>query len=216
MKNLHRLASLFSLAWIAAVIANPVAHAEGDISGIWRAERWQSQVLPEEPMFSPAGQEAQRNFDTSADPYLRCIVYMPRAMIAWTSSSLEIIQSEERVWILFEAYHQVRRIFLDGRPPPGGVGATWLGHSTGHWEGDTLVVETTGLRGDTSYFWEGLPLSESTRLIERFTRLDEATLEIRMTVTDPVNYLEPWETRHVFSLHPDAHFYEYECDRIAQ
>ena len=201
--------------WVAVMTANSAVHAQGDISGIWRAERWQSQVLPEEPMFSAAGREAQSNFDTSDDPYLRCIVYMPRAMLAWAPTSIEIIQSEERVWVLFEAYHQVRRIFLDGRPPPEGVGATWLGHSTGHLEGDVLVVETTDLRA-ASYFWEGLPLSESTRLIERFTRLDEATLEIRMTVNDPVNYLEPWETRHVFSLHPDAHFYEYECDRVAQ
>ena len=215
MRGLNRLAPLCSLLWVVVMAASSAAHAQGNISGIWRAERLQSQVLPEAPMFSPAGRQSQRNFDTSVDPYLRCIVYMPRAMLAWAPTSIEIIQSEERVWVLFEAYHQVRRIFLDGRPPPEGVGATWLGHSAGHWEGDVLVVETTGLRA-ASYFWEGLPLSESTRLIERFTRLDEATLEVRMTVTDPVNYLEPWETRHVFSLHPDAHFYEYECDRVVQ
>ncbi len=215
MKGLYRLAPLCSLLWVAVMAASSAVHAQGTISGIWRAERLQSQVLPVDPMFSAAGREAQNNFDTSVDPYLRCIVYMPRAMLAWAPTSIEIIQSEERVWVLFEAYHQVRRIFLDGRPPPEGVGATWLGHSTGHWEGEVLVVETTGLRA-ASYFWEGLPLSESTRLIERFTRLDEATLEVRMTVTDPVNYLEPWETRHVFSLHPDAHFYEYECDRVVQ
>ena len=215
MKRSYRLAPLCSFVWVAVLAANSAVHAQGDISGIWRAERGQSQVLPEAPMFSAAGREAQSNFDTSDDPYLRCIVYMPRAMLAWAPTSIEIIQSEERVWVLFEAYHQVRRIFLDGRPPPEGVGATWLGHSTGQWEGDMLVVETTGLRA-ASYFWEGLPLSESTRLIERFTRLDETTLEVRMTVIDPVNYLEPWETRHVFSLHPDAHFYEYECDQVAQ
>ena len=215
MRTSRRLALLSTLVWAAMMSAGSAAHAEGTISGIWRAERWQSQVLPEEPLFSAVGREAQSNFDTSVDPYLRCIVYMPRAMLAWAPTSIEIIQSEERVWVLFEAYHQVRRIFLDGRPPPEGVGATWLGHSTGHWEGDVLVVETTGLRA-ASYFWEGLPLSESTRLIERFTRLDETTLEIRMTVIDPVNYLEPWETRQVFSLHPDAHFYEYECDQVAR
>ena len=192
------------------------AVAEGMIGGIWRAHRELSQVLPENPPFSVAGREAQENFDTFNDPYLRCIVYMPRAMIAWAPTSLEIVQSDERVWILFEAYHQVRRIFLNERSPPEAVGPTWLGHSNGHWEGDILVVETTGLRGNTSYFWDGLPLSESTRINERFRRLDDETLEVHMTITDPVNYTEPWETRHVWGLTPDAHIYEYECDRIAE
>ena len=208
----HAMAALF----VSATLIADSAVAEGMINGIWRAQRELSQVLPENPPFSEAGREAQENFDAFNDPYLRCIVYMPRAMIAWPSTSMEIVQSDERVWILFETYHQVRRIFLDGRSPPEGVGSTWLGHSNGHWEGETLVVETTGLRGNTSYFWEGLPLSESTRISERFTRLDEETLEIHMTITDPVNYTEPWETRHVWGLTPDAHIYEYECDRVPE
>ena len=208
----HAMAALF----VSATLIADSAVAEGMINGIWRAQRELSQVLPENPPFSEAGREAQENFDAFNDPYLRCIVYMPRAMIAWPSTSMEIVQSNERVWILFETYHQVRRIFLDGRSPPEGVGPTWLGHSNGHWEGETLVVETTGLRGNTSYFWEGLPLSESTRISERFTRLDEETLEIHMTITDPVNYTEPWETRHVWGLTPDAHIYEYECDRVPE
>ena len=215
MKQLTRHHAMAALFLSATLIADS-AVAEGMINGIWRAQRELSQVLPENPPFSEAGREAQENFDAFNDPYLRCIVYMPRAMIAWPSTSMEIVQSDERVWILFETYHQVRRIFLDGRSPPEGVGPTWLGHSNGHWEGETLVVETTGLRGNTSYFWEGLPLSESTRIRERFTRLDEETLEIHMTITDPVNYTEPWETRHVWGLTPDAHIYEYECDRVPE
>ena len=199
---------------LGAVIGT--ASAQGRIDGIWRAQRELSQVLPQDPPFSEAGHQAQADFDAFNDPYLRCIVYMPRAMIAWSPTSMEIIQSDERVWILFEAYHQVRRIFLDGRRPPPGVGPTWMGHSNGRWEGDTLVVDTTELRGDASFFWEGLPLSESTRIVERFTRIDAQTLEIHMTITDPVNYTRPWETRHVWRLTPDAHFYEYECDRVAQ
>lgn len=58
---------------------------------------------------------------------------MPRAMIAWAPTSIEIIQSEERIWILFEAYHQVRRIFMDGRNVPTEVGSTLMGHSNGQW-----------------------------------------------------------------------------------
>ncbi len=201
---------------VALGLVGSAAQAAGDISGIWMAERRVSQTLPQDPKFTPAGRNAQNNLDTHNDPYLRCIVYMPRAMIAWTSTGIEIVQSEERVWILFEAYHQVRRIFLDGRPPVEGEGRTWLGHSVGRWEGDTLVVETTNMHGDITYHWEGLPLSEETRVIERFTRVDDETLEVLITVTDPVNYHEPWETRNIWSLHPDAHFFEYECDKVAE
>ncbi len=57
--------------------------APGDLSGIWQAQRNRSQVLPENPQFTSQGRETQNNFDASNDPYLRCVVYMPRGMIAW-------------------------------------------------------------------------------------------------------------------------------------
>ncbi|MGI9258795.1 MAG: hypothetical protein ACR2QQ_08165 [Gammaproteobacteria bacterium] len=195
---------------------NCASAASGDLAGIWQAQRNASQVLPENPLFTAQGREAQNNFDPGKDPYLRCIVYVPRAMIAWQPTRIEIVESSERVWILFEAYHQVRRIFLDGRPPLDGEGPLWLGHSNGRWEGDTLVVDTVNLKAGTTYHWEGLPLSGETRLEERFTRLDNETLEIRIKVTDPVNYEEPWETINIYRADPDAHFFEYECDQVAQ
>jgi len=189
--------------------------APGDLSGRWQAQRNRSQVWPEKPQVTPQGRETQNNVDASNDPYLRCVVYMPRGMIAWQPTRIEIVESDERVWILFEAYDQVRRIFLDGRQPLDGEGRLWLGHSNGRWEGDTLIVETINLKTGTTYHWEGLPLSEEARLVERFTRLDDETLEVKITVIDPINYREPWETRNVFRLDSDAHFSEYECDQIA-
>ena len=209
-----RPARLIAVVAVASGGGAPVL-AEGNLSGIWEAQYQTSQVLPETADFTPDGRQAQLDFDPAEDPYLRCIVYMPRAMLAWQPTRIEIVQSEERIWVLFEAYHQTRRIFLDGRQPFEGEGRLWLGHSNGHWEGDTLVVETINLKEGTSYHWEGLPLSGETRVIERFTRLDQNTLEIRMTIVDPVNYEQPWETRHLFGLDPDAHFFEYECDQVA-
>ncbi len=85
-----------------------------------------------------------------------------------------------------------------------------MGHSTGVWEDETLVVETVNMR-EAIFHWSGLPLSGDTRVVERFTLLDEESLEILLTVIDPVNYREPWTTRHVWHLDPDADFYEYEC-----
>lgn len=204
------------LVCLAAGLVAPRAHAVGDISGIWMADRRTSQTLPEDPKFTPAGRAAQDNIASYDNPMARCIVHMPRAMIAWTASAMEIIQSEQRVWVLFESYHQVRRIFLDGRPPVPGEGRLWLGHSVGHWEGDTLVVETINMHGDIPYHWEGLLLSEAAQLEERFTRVDQETLEVLITVTDPVNYEEPWQTRNIWRLDPDAHFFEFECDQVPE
>ncbi len=213
MNNKSKINLLVSVCFSPLLLNIGHTQAEGDIEGIWRPLRDISQILPIDPPFTPTGRTAQDEFDIANDPYLKCIVYMPRAMIAWAPTSIEIIQSEERIWILFEAYHQVRRIFLDGRDIPEAVGATWMGHSNGYWEGETLIVKTKALR-ETSYFWEGLPLSESTEIVERFTRFSDGSLEIHMTVTDPVNYNDSWETTHVWGLSPDAHFYEYECDRV--
>ena len=211
-----RAIALHIVALVTATTGIATAYsAPGDLSGIWQAQRNRSQVLPEDPQFTPQGRETQNNFDPSLDPYLRCIVYMPRGMIAWQPTRIEITESEDRVWILFEAYHQVRRIFLDGRLPLEGEGPLWLGHSNGHWEDDTLVVETVNLKSGTTYHWEGLPLSDETRLVERFTRLDDETLEVQITVFDAVNYHEPWQTTNVFRLDSEAHFFEYECDQIA-
>lgn len=212
-QEVFRPARLIVVVVFAFAGAVPVL-AQGNLSGIWEGQYQISQVLPETAGFTPDGRQAQLDFDPAEDPYLRCIVYMPRAMLAWQPTRIEIVQSQERIWVLFEAYHQIRRIFLDGRPPFEGEGRLWLGHSNGRWEGDTLVVETINLKEGTSYHWEGLPLSGETRVVERFTRLDETTLEIRMTIDDPAYYERPWETRHLYSLDPDAHFYEYECDQI--
>lgn len=204
------------VALLVVTAAATAQGAPGDLSGIWQAQRNRSQVLPEDPQFTTLGRDAQNNFDPSRDPYLRCIVYMPRAMIAWQPTRIEITESEDRVWVLFEAYHQVRRIFLDGRPPLEGEGPLWLGHSNGYWEDDTLIVETINLKSGTSYHWEGLPLSDETRLVERFTRLDDETLQVEITVYDAVYYSEPWRTKNVYRLDSDARFFEYECDQAAR
>jgi hypothetical protein len=170
-----------AIAWLATLVAAGAATAtyaaQGELSGIWQARRNASQVLPEDPQFTTQGRAAQDNFDPAADPYLRCIVYMPRGMIAWQPTRIEIVESEDRVWILFEA-------------------------------------ETINLKSGTSYHWEGLPLSDETRLVERFTRVDDETLEIEITVHDSINYREPWQTRNVYRLDPNAHFFEYECDQV--
>ena len=198
------------LALSVAFLTTGLASA-ATFEGIWSTDRERSTILPENPGFTAAGREALENYDPDTDdPALSCAIYMPRTMIAWGRNPMEIFQSDEQLWIVFERMHQVRRIFLDGRPPLEDEGPTWMGHSTGVWDGESLVVETVNMRG-TIFHWSGLPLSDETRVMERFTLLDEQSLEILLTVIDPVNYEAPWTTRHVWRLDQDANFYEYEC-----
>ncbi len=199
------------IAFVAALHLTLPANAVPSFEGIWSADREASEIFPEDPRFTSRGREALDNHDpNSDDPALYCAVYMPRVMVAWGRKPIEIFQTDDRLWTLHERMHQVRRIFLDGRPPLEDEGPIWMGHSTGAWDGDTLVVETVNMR-KSIYNWSGLPLSGEHRVVEHITLLDEETLEVLVTVIDPVNYEEPWTTRNVWRLTPDIHFYEYEC-----
>ena len=199
------------IAFVAALHASIPAGAVPSFEGIWSADRVASEIWPEDTRFTPRGRETFDNHDPNTDdPALYCAVYMPRVMVGWGRKPIEIFQADDRLWTLHERMHQVRRIYLDGRAPPEGEGSTWMGHSTGVWDGDTLVVETVNLRRGI-YNWSGLPLSGEHRIVEHITRLDEETLEVLLTIIDPVNYEEPWTTKNIWRLTPDMHFYEYEC-----
>lgn len=199
------------IAFVAALHTSIPAGAVPSFEGIWSAARDSSEIWPEDPRFTPRGRESFDNHDPSTDdPALYCAVYMPRVMVGWGRKPIEIFQANDRLWTLHERMHQVRRIYLDGRAPPEGEGSTWMGHSTGVWDGDTLVVTTVNMR-KSIYNWSGLPLSGEHRVVERITRIDEETLEVLLTIIDPVNYEEPWTTRNIWRLTPDMHFYEYEC-----
>jgi hypothetical protein len=95
-----------------------------------------------------------------------------------------------------------RQIFLDGRPHPKNFDPTWLGHSIGHWEKDTLVVDTVGLNGKAWPDLVGHPMSEKTHLTERYRRPDLGHLEVDYTIDDPGAYAKPWTIKRVSDLAP--------------
>jgi hypothetical protein len=100
-----------------------------------------------------------------------------------------------RVYVLFGGGNRNwRLIFMDGREPPDPeeVVGTYYGHSTGHWEGDTLVVESSGFNARFWFSNGGLPHSEALHLTERFSRPDFDTLKYEVTIDDPFTYTRPW------------------------
>lgn len=139
----------------------------------------------------------------------RCILWAtagPPMVPSFYNNNYQIIQNAGYVVILVEMIHDARIIPIDNRPHlPGGV-RQWLGNSVGHWEGNTLVVETTNFTDKTNY----QSTSQEMTLTERFTRTDQDTLMYEFTVNDPTTYVRPW-TAQIPMSKTDGPILEYAC-----
>jgi hypothetical protein len=154
-----------------------------DLSGIWRSELVENGVSyhlniardlqPDDvrPWAEAIYQEHVRNLQKDA-PWIRCLpTGLP--LIETAAVTYRIVQTPSMIVMLYEETPSVpRQIFLDGREPPGDPNRSWLGYSVGHWEGEELVVETSGFTNRTWLDALGHPHSESLRLTERFRRKD--------------------------------------------
>jgi hypothetical protein len=140
-----------------------------------------------------------------------CLPYgMPEMMSA--IYPLEILQTPGQVTIVAEAFSQVRRIYLNqpqvkiGDLPPG-----YYGHSVGHWEGDTLVVDTIGVK-DSVLGHEEMPHSDQMRIIERLHLVAPDILHDEITVSDPVTLVKPWIFTFAYKRMPHYEMQEYICE----
>ncbi len=106
----------------------------------------------------------------------------------------KVVQLPQMMLILLERNASYRQIFLDGRPLPDDPQPSWNGYSVGRWEGDTLVVETNGLRDGMWLDRSGTPLTDAARVTEPFRRINYGNMEIEVTVNDPKAYTAPWTT----------------------
>ena len=111
--------------------------------------------------------------------------------------ALELLQFPDVVLLLSSDDHAVRHIYLDGRGHPRSPAATQMGHSTGRYDGDTLVVDTVGIRDISWIDLQGHPHSDALHLVERIRRLDQKSLEIVVTIDDPKTYKKPWTKKIV-------------------
>jgi len=123
----------------------------------------------------------------------------------------KMIQTPGVIVILYEANGGIRQIFTDGRPQPKDVEPWWFGYSTGKWDGDTLVVETTNLRDLGWLDVEGSTITEAGRILERFRRADYGHLEIEVTIDDPKAYTKPWTVTVHQRIMLDTDLIEFIC-----
>jgi hypothetical protein len=130
----------------------------------------------------------------------------PPMMPVLYNNNYQIVQTKDTVMIAVEMVHDVRYIHLDGRPHLPSNVHQWLGDSLGHWEGDTLVVDTTNFTDKTRFRGS----SEKLHVIERFTRVDPGTILYKVTIDDPTTFTKSWTMEYPF-LATKGPIYEYAC-----
>ena len=155
------------------------------------------------------------NAPDDLDYYDRCISRGVLGSIAPVvyNNGTEIVQSPGYVAIRYEMIHDTRIIPLDGRPAVSAAVRQHAGLARGHWEGDTLVVETTNFNGTIGVTGNGrlMPTSDALKMTERFTRIDATTIQYEATVDDPKTWTGPWRVSFPLRRDDDYGFFEYAC-----
>ncbi len=140
----------------------------------------------------------------------RCITFgVPRVNGVYSAGLYgyyQIVQTKDQVLLFLEAIHDTRIIPTDGRPHVPGDIRMWSGDSRGHWEGDTLVVDTTNFNSELNSFG----CSQNFHLIERFTRVSPDELQYEMTFDDPDTWVRPW-TAMIRLMRSDENLHEFAC-----
>jgi len=128
-------------------------------------------------------------------------------------NGLEIYQTPDSVVIRYEMIHEARVVHLDGRAHVGEEIRTFMGDPVGHWEGDTLVVDTTNFRGETGIGLNGngVPTSAATRLTERFTRVADDRIDYEVRIEDPDTFTAPLTIAMPLTTQPSYRVLPYEC-----
>lgn len=181
-----------------------------DFSGMWVLE---DDPFAEDP--SPTDEarkvvEARDPDDLSQDLFALCLPGELPIPGASTPILSRFVHTPDLLVMLFEGPPGFRQVFLDGRALPEHPNPAWLGHSVGRWEGDTLVVESTGfdVRGRIGDY----PRSEKMRLTERYTRTEYGMLELEIVVDDVGSLTEPWIRQMHFDLVPQEPLIEFVCE----
>ena len=188
-----------------------------DWSGIWEVD-WRNarRTPPRPPMkLTPpyqvkldAFRAAQKNGENLQSQGANCVPPgLPRIMSQ--PYPIEFVFAPGKVVMLIEAYMQFRHVFTDGRKHPEDPDPTFMGHSIGHWENDTLVVDSVGFTESTQLA-DGVPHSDQLRIVERFRRVSPEWMEVQTTLVDPVVLAEPYTSTSSYR-HLDDEIREYIC-----
>jgi hypothetical protein len=192
-----------------------------DLSGIWEPTgRYVANIAadlkPEDVPFQPWAKKLYDERLTGRhwkeDPPAQCLPQsVPR--IGAAPAPWKMIQTPGFIAILYEAFNLWRQVFLDGREAAVGddLTPTWMGYSTGKWEGDTLVVDSRGFNGKIWLDQSGKPTTDALHVIERFQRKSFGEMQIQITIDDPKAYTRPWTVTQQARLITNSELMEFIC-----
>ena len=238
MRRIERFATAGSigLIWLALAAAAPAQNAgkpagpdpasmtssdPHDIDGVWWTPGYDRKfrtVEGELPPFTDRGRkEWQHNVDADkagnpvADAPTGCLPHgIPRLLAS--PYPIQIITTPGQMTWVHEVNRNQRWIYMDEKQPANPP-KTYLGHSVGHWEGDTLVIDTIGLNDKTRIDEEGITHSDQLHVVEHIRKIDGGkALESLITITDPVMFTKPWTTKRIYRARPDVRLMEYACE----
>ena len=192
-----------------------------NFEGVWWLKGYEYMLGPApgvEPPLKPAYMEilkrrirAKNAGNPETDTATRCLPHgMPRLMES--PYPIEIVQTKDKITLLHEVAHNVRRFYLNQQHPKN-LPLTYLGNSVAHWEGDTLVVDTVGINGESFIDDEGASHSDKEHIVERFRKIDGGRqLEMVITIDDPVTLEHPYSYTRYYQWRPDVRPSEYICE----
>ena len=192
-----------------------------DLTGVWGVAANVDHFSEEAPSFTPWGaarykaaregirtplEQGREDLDPMLHPYCMTPGF-PRIYLR--PSPVEIGQTSDRVYLLFEVNTVWRVIYMDGREHPEGAPLTFMGHAVGRWDGDTLAVDTVGLNELTWLDGLGTPHSDVLRIEERIRRVGQDRLEMDLLFDDPKAFTRPYRGKRSWVLKPDWALMEY-------
>ena len=197
-----------------------LANGKPSMTGVWDNTRRADVTNPAIPGFvkelpyTAWGKSKWDGYDqfmqTNGDYVGNCLPFgMSRSI--YGPHPLQIIHDNDNLVMLFEQNSMFHIVPTDGRPFTKDLPASWFGESVGHWDGDTLIVETVNVNGFTRVDTAGHPMSARARITQTFKRLDFNTIEHTFTVNDPKTYTSPWTVKDTWALEPETKLLEYAC-----
>jgi hypothetical protein len=177
-----------------------------DLSGVWIA-----QGTPERPAMTRLGLtllEDRYKTNWKDYPYSRCL---PLGPVPYDGPWV-VMQNRTHLATLFEYPPNYRLVLLDGRPHPPDIDPTWMGHSIGMWEGDTLVVDSIGFNDKSWLGNSALPHTAKMHIRERWTRTTMGTMTVEVIHEDPDIFVKPWKVVFPLFLAPGENLMENLCN----
>ena len=192
-----------------------------DLSGIWEpsANKYLRDIaadlkvenVPFQPWAKALYDQRTDGSHSKEDPDANCLPQgVPKIDAA--PAPWKIVQSPRQIVIVYEAFNLWRQLFLDGRELRKDVNPTWLGYSTGKWDGDTLIVDTKGFNGKLWLDQLGMPSTDALHVIERFRRKDFGHMDIRITIDDSKAFTKSWDVTEGVHLLPETELLEFICN----